>query len=1024
MLMYLDLHRLSSRTIMRRSCAIGLMLLSLWMLVVTHVQAQTAEWYQHPEGAYRMKLPSGWKLLPPNLERGVDIIAISESSEEMLICDRKSTDLTGLTPEQSLATFELSLKQNTKQQLSRTTIGGMPAVLASNYDTAKQIASYTLIVLYKQHSYQLGAAVSSKVVLPTPPEVVRDSWASIEWQGIFADTPTPDREAVGHSSEQEVGVIQLFTPTAEKTSDDVLWQEPALPNQSISLPAFSIDVNSLAWSANKLQPGSRAVLSAAQEAMRLLYGPMNSKQAYQFEAKWAPFYNQSTPECEAQIKAMTPLLGQMVVARSGFTQSARSFFRLLVQANIARVSGNTREATEALRLCRYAQTLMIGYQACMETLCRQLELAGDPQNPTKAQQGQNERFITELKAINKLAGLPEAPVKDRQQMMIASELHKEYLNNLSQCFTEARQEQATKVIQKGVVQPESLRRLLWTDTLQRLADDDLSRVETSLPVHRRNMMDDLNAQMLINWGREEALKVQRVMGLLQAASALQLHIPEDQLGDVEAEWASHVNAKLLVARNTAPISEWVHQLARKCSEYWSSHGTLPGASARLAHIELLRQSALTEPTGIQLGLSDVPISGLGSAGAQCWGADSPMMAVFDGAQGYQTGGVVKLARGVMSWSQSLYRSAQSAMENWNALPGRDPGLKRASELLAQSKCFEFAKLYAGEIADPSQEAEPNLARFEADLQQGKQLAEAYIQAEQRLETATQLDPGSQELPALRSTAQQLAASVVVNTPAKYYLSKLSVDAQQKLDQHMAAMNQALHAQMVQTLTKQGYNASAIRLSPAEACEAESIDCFTADAVTAFQRDQEKVSLYQLLQDARSAYFQAYESVSRYGGQHGCSAKSDSLSPMALPFAAALSTNLVKLFPINDQPLPLLLLGREEMGQSVDTASFKMPVSSDTGITNTQEQCRQLNRDIRLKLIPWLDAQAGSKPKIQLTASYFRKLQMVLERASRKLPNPGLLSLATQELERLTDGVSVEQLAVYLAPVLDKLSGNR
>ncbi len=1009
---------------MRRSCAIGLMLLSLCVLVVTHVQAQTADWYQHPEGAYRMKLPSGWKLLPPNLERGVDIIAISESSEEMLICDRKSTNLTGLTPEQSLATFELSLKQSTtRQQLSRTTIGGMPAVLASNYDPTKQIASYTLIVLYKQHSYQLGASVSSKVVLPTPPELVRDSWASIEWQSTSADTPTPDREAVGHSSEQQVSVIQLFTPTAEKRPDDVLWQESASPQRSISLPAFSIDVNNLAWSANKLLPGSRAVLSAAQESMRILYGPMNGKQAYQFEAKWAPFYNQSTPECEAQIRAMTPLLGQMVVARSGFAQSARSFFRFLVQANMARVSGNSREASEDLRLCRYAQTLMIGYQACMETLCQQLELAGDPQNPTQAQQDQHDRLVTELKAITKLAGLPE-PVTDRQQMLIASELHKEYLNNLSQCFTEARQDQTNNVMLNGAVQPESLRRLLWTDTLQRLADDELSRVETSLPVHRRSLMDDLNAQMLMNWGREEALKVQRVMALLQTASTLQLQIPEDQLSDADAEWASHINAKLLAARDITPISEWVQELAHKSSEYWSNHGTLPGAAARIAFVEQLRQHALTEPAGIHLGLSDVPISGLGSTGARCWGADSPTLAALEGAQGYQAGGVVRLARGVMSWSQSLYRAAQSAIDNWNSLPGSEPELKLASDMLAQSKCFEFAKLYAGAVPDPSQDGEPDLARFEADLQQGKRLAEAYIQAEQRLETAAQLDPASKELPGLRSTAQQLAASVFVSTPAKYYLSQLSVDALQSLAQHMTAMNQALYAQMVQLLAKQGYNASVIRLSSAEACGAESIDSFTADSVTAFRRDKEMVSLYQLLQDARSAYYQAYESVSKFGGQHGCSAKSDSLSPEALPFASAMSANLVKLQPINGQPLPLFLLGQEEMGQSVDTASFKMPVSSDTGITNTQEQCRQLNRDIRLKLIPWLDAQAGSKPKLQQTASYFRKLQMVLERASRKLPNPGLLSLATQELDRLTGGVSVEQLSVYLAPVLDKLGSNR
>lgn len=1020
--MYPDLSRQSSYTIMRRTFGICLAVIMLGLLTmapdITRAQTEAVR-YQHPEGAYQMKLPTGWSILVPNKQRDVDIIAVSESSEDMLICDRHSTSLSGLTPEQSLTTFELSLKQSTmRQQLSRTTIGGMPAVLASNYDAVKRLASYTLIVLYQQRSYQLGAAVSSTVALPEPPAFIRECWDSVIWQQRTTDA---NLNTSGSSTHSEVSVPQQFIPTTTEQSGDTLSVEPAATDGSLSLPAFSVDVNSLAWSPNMMVPGGRAQLSSAQEAMRMLYGPMNSQQAYQFEAKWAPFYNQSTPDIEAQIKTINPYLGQMVVARSGFAQAARGFYRSLVQANMARVSGNTRSADEALRQCRYAHTLMIGYQACLEGISRKMVLMGDPQNPLPAQRSQNERYQADLAALNKLAGLPDkATAQQRPQMTIATELHAEYLNNLSRCFKEARQELTTKLAIGGSSQPENLRRLFWTDTLQRMADDDLNRAETKLPTHRRNLLDDFNAQMLLNWGREEASKAQRVISLLHTASLLQQQLPADNLGGSGAEWSKRVNAKLLINRNPAPFLNWVRELAGKSNSYWSSRLDQPSASAQLARTQSLLQSAEAEPTEVALGLSDVPISGLGSDGALAWGADDATIAAIEGSQGYRSGGVVELGRSVLVWSQSLCQSAQSALDSWAALPESEPNLKTALELVAQSKCFAFGQMFVNSSTSVITPLEPDLARFQADLQQGKRLAEAYIMAEQQLSTARQLDPAGKQIHTLLVTAQQLAASVIPSTAAKYYLGQLSVECLQLLAQRQVEMNQAILPQMVQILTKQGYKPTELRFS-AGVGRLESINWQLNSAVTAYQRGKEMVSLYQLLHDARDAFFQAFESVSRYSGQHGCSAKSDNLMPAALPFAIALSDNIARLLPSDGVPLPLLPISDSELAKPVESASFRMSISSDTGITNAQEQCRQLNRDIRMKLVPWLEAHSAKAPEYLPTTSAFRKLQMVLERASRKQPNPGLLYLATQELARLTGGVGAEQMAVSLGPIWDVLS---
>lgn len=1011
---------------MRRGFGIYLIVLLLGLLTMAPAAGYTQTnqiWYQHPEGAYKMKVPPGWSILKPNTERDVDIIAVSESSEELLICDRHSTNLSGLTPEQSLTTFELSLKQTTaRQQLSRTTIGGMPAVLASNYDTVKKTASYTLIVLYQQRSYQLGASIPSPEMLPAPPQIIRDCWASVVWmQKGSVDGNPKQPSSDGSVSDVDVSVPQQYTPSASDQADGNMWVEPALVDSPLSMPAFSVDTNSLAWSPNNIIPGYRAQLSAACEAMRLLYGPMNSQQALQFEAKWAPYYHQTTPEVDVYMRTAAPYLGRMVVARSGFAQAVRGFYRLLVQVNIARVSGDTRSETELLRLCRYAQTLMIGYQACIEGLHRQMVLLGDPPNPLLSQPVQNERYQSEVNTLYKLAGVPVVTDGDRrQQMTIADELHSEYLNNLSRCFKEARQDITSKAVHGYESAPEILRRLFWVDTLQRMADDDLSLTETKQPTHRRSLLDDLNAQLLINGGREEAQKVQRMLQLLQTASMLQQQLPAGQLVDADSEWTKRVNARLLVNRSVEPLEAWIRELTSKSMTYWSGSPDDSNATEKLARSQTLLQAVESAQSGIAMGLSDVPISGLGSDGALCWGPDGTSLAAFEGAQGYQPGGVVKLSRVVLEWSQSLCQAARLALEGWSIAPGSDQKLTTASDIVALSKCFDVSRLYTHSSGSKEHGTEPDYLRFQADLQQGKKLAEAYILAEQRLKEVMLLDPASKELLTLRLTALQLAASVFPSTSAKAYLRQLSAESVEALNQRREEMNKTLQLQMMQILVKQGYQASALHLKPVTSGMG-SIDWMVDGGVSTYQRGTDVVSLYQLLQDARAAYYQAYENVSRYDGLHGCSAKSDSQDVSFLPFADALSQNIVKLSPAGSASLPVQPLDKSELSIPVEPANFKITLSSDTGITNTQEQCRQLNRDIRLKLIPWLESQTAKTPVLERTASYFRKLQMVLERASRKQPNPGLLYLATQELERITGGVGIEQMVVSLSPILDVLS---
>ncbi len=993
--------------------------LSVWLalgmcLIAAAQQLSSPEWYKHAEDAYRFQIPVGWRVQPILNERHMDIIAPSADSPEMLICDRQSTNLASLTTEQALLAFELSLKQETDQQkIKRSSLGGMPAVMAAGFDRTTHMASFTVVVLANHRSYQLSAMVPSNVMLDEPPSVIRTAWDSIEWLQLPPDTANgqPQKET---PTEVDVCVAQQTPVSAVPSPPDTLWSDTSIRPNPLNQPAFRVDEASLAWSSVNMLPGIRSQLTSLKEAMRLLYGPMNTKQAEQFEAKWSPYYGTISDDIEQQIRKLSPIYGQMVVARAGFAQSAREYFRQLTAANIGRISGYPRQEADSLRLCQYAQTMMIAYQACIESLQNKALLIGDLAQP-QPQQDPRAQYQAAISAIYKFASLSNAG-DNKQQISDAQQLHVDYLMNMQQCFKDARSELTSQPIPLASVQSENWRRIVWVDFILHSITDELGDGSSSRPMISRTLFDDLCAQSLMVQCSAEANKTKRVMDLLQIAVELQRLMPLSLFGDVELEWRKHITPEVLAARNPEPIMSWINQLAGQVTAYWQKNQGFAEAPVQLNRVQQLLQRAQNNEPLFGLGLSDVPISGLGTAGTVCWGADDTTMAAFYGAQGYEPGGLAALGQTAVEWSSACCRQAQFGLESWSALPGAAPSLKTASELLTLSKCFDFASTYVGKTGKPK-DLEADSARFKADLQQGKSLADAYSDAEQQLTKAQQLGLPAQQQQTRRSAAQQLAASVMLSTAAKVILQNDSPDTYYNLLERIQQMNAELMPQVTQSLSKLGYQADQVQFRASGTPEG-SINWQMSDPITACMCGKQPVSLYRVLQDARESYYQSFEATSQYGGEHGSSAKSGSLPPESLLFAAALTQNIVKQSAVNNRPMPIKLMDDDDLSRPVEVASYKMALSADTSISTTQEQCRQLNRDISLKLIPWLEQHAPQDPQ---TLQYFRKLQVILERASRKTLNPGLLYQSTQELGKYTGGIGVEQLSVDLNPVWDTLA---
>lgn len=146
-----------------------------------------------------------------------------------------------------------------------------------------------------------------------------------------------------------------------------------------------------------------AAVSLAFENMRLLYGPMEEKDAKAFQANWAPLFDNPNKEIIDYLNKLNPMATQFLAVRQSYFETLSGIQMLTLDAGIA-VELKDKEVFEEImsNVSRDSHRLT-SLNAAMTQLANRISILGNPPNPFEARCEARRRYNKFFKQKNTIS---------------------------------------------------------------------------------------------------------------------------------------------------------------------------------------------------------------------------------------------------------------------------------------------------------------------------------------------------------------------------------------------------------------------------------------------------------------------------------------------------------------------------------------------------------------------------------------------------------------------------------------------
>jgi hypothetical protein len=135
-----------------------------------------------------------------------------------------------------------------------------------------------------------------------------------------------------------------------------------------------------------------SVVSAAFEAMRLLYGSMPDDEAKKFEAAWTPLFDFPSQEVIDYLNKLNPLVSQFLSCRESYVRSLADMQNVLLDASLAVELKDQHAWEAAMASAGLSSSGLMPLEAAMKQLAQKIETLGNPPNPNSAKCDARNRY--------------------------------------------------------------------------------------------------------------------------------------------------------------------------------------------------------------------------------------------------------------------------------------------------------------------------------------------------------------------------------------------------------------------------------------------------------------------------------------------------------------------------------------------------------------------------------------------------------------------------------------------------------
>lgn len=132
---------------------------------------------------------------------------------------------------------------------------------------------------------------------------------------------------------------------------------------------------------NLSDAGYRSAVSAAFEAMNLVYGEMTEKEEKEFQAAWAPLFDFPAQEVIDYLNKINPIASQFLICREAYARNFAAVNMVLLDAATA-IEFDEQQAWEAaMSEANMYNSSLPPLETAMKQLIKKLEVLGNPPSP-------------------------------------------------------------------------------------------------------------------------------------------------------------------------------------------------------------------------------------------------------------------------------------------------------------------------------------------------------------------------------------------------------------------------------------------------------------------------------------------------------------------------------------------------------------------------------------------------------------------------------------------------------------------
>ncbi len=165
-----------------------------------------------------------------------------------------------------------------------------------------------------------------------------------------------------------------------------------------------------------------AVVIAAREVMRLVYGRMTPDQNIRFEKKWTPHFEFPTAEAVAYFNKLNPLLAEFLSLREAIYRASQEFEAAWMQAMVAAAQELPAGAQEVLAVAQHQKSVLDGLNGRLAQVTAAIEALGDPPEPAAARKRGRKKHDDAVAVMRKL--VPKEEVEKGDGVWVLQEVRK------------------------------------------------------------------------------------------------------------------------------------------------------------------------------------------------------------------------------------------------------------------------------------------------------------------------------------------------------------------------------------------------------------------------------------------------------------------------------------------------------------------------------------------------------------------------------------------------------------------------